>query len=187
MGCVECRETTAFHNAGECKKMKMPNGDVVWVIARADESSPFELTHFIPHRVGDDGAQSEHAVERANGDKEWWRDGKLMRVNAAGVTCGPAIVRVNGDQEWYEDGVLHRDGLAAIIRANGDQEWHRRGALHRVGGPAISREDGSSEWWFNGVRDRADGPAVTNANGDVEWWCAGVRYDSRAEWARVVA
>ena len=47
----------------------------------------------IRHRI--DGP----AIERANGDKSWWKDGQLHRED------GPAVEYANGDKEWFIDGV----------------------------------------------------------------------------------
>jgi hypothetical protein len=38
------------------------------------------------------------AIERANGDKEWWCDGKRHRI------LGPAIERADGSKAWWLDG-----------------------------------------------------------------------------------
>lgn len=52
------------------------------------------------------------AVERDNGDKEWWVNGKRHRLD------GPAIDCANGDYFWYKDGLLHReDGPAISVRS----------------------------------------------------------------------
>jgi hypothetical protein len=50
---------------------------------------------------------------------------------------GPAVVRVNGDKAWYRAGKLHRVGGPAVVRVNGDKAWYRAGKLHRVDGPAV--------------------------------------------------
>ena len=38
------------------------------------------------------------AIERRNGDKEWWVNGRLHRLD------GPAIERADGSKAWYLDG-----------------------------------------------------------------------------------
>ena len=50
-------------------------------------------------------------------------------VNGVGL---PAVERVNGDKEWYVNGQLHRDpvnviSLPAYKGANGDKEWWMNG------------------------------------------------------------
>jgi len=37
-------------------------------------------------------------IERADGTKEWYLNGKLHRID------GPAIERANGDKEWWLNG-----------------------------------------------------------------------------------
>jgi hypothetical protein len=132
-------------------------------------------------------------VERKNGDKEWYQEGKLHR------TDGPAIERKNGYKEWWVDGKRHRtDGPAiegddgynawyikgkrhrtdgpAIERANGGKEWWVDGKRHRTDGPAIEGDDGYNAWYIKGKRHRTDGPAIERANGDKEWWVDGKRH-----------
>ena len=59
------------------------------------------------------------AVERANGDKEWWVNGQQHRE------CGrPAVELANGDKEWV-NGNLHREGgLPAIEDVVDGNEWY---------------------------------------------------------------
>jgi len=119
------------------------------------------------------------AIIRANGEQEWYRNGRLHREN------GPAVIYNSGTQIWYQNGKLHReDGPAveapAVIRADGSQEWWLNGKLHRDDGPAIIWSDGAQEWHLNGELHREDGPAVEDlrckapavirANGRQEWW-----------------
>ena len=40
------------------------------------------------------------AIERADGRKEWWVDGKLHRLD------GPAIEYANGYKSWYVNGEI---------------------------------------------------------------------------------
>jgi hypothetical protein len=53
----------------------------------------------------------------------------------------PAIIWGNGDRAWYKNGKLHRNNdNPAIIRNNGDREWYQNGNLHRNNdNPAIIR------------------------------------------------
>jgi hypothetical protein len=62
---------------------------------------------------------------------------------------GPAIERANGDKEWYVEGKLHRlDGPA--IEWAGTKAWYVEGKLHRLDGPAFEWADGSKLWWVEG-------------------------------------
>ncbi len=67
-----------------------------------------------------------------------WRNaaGKLHRKD------GPAIERANGDKEWYQNGELHRENGPATEYANGDKIWWLNGKTHRKDGPAIERANG---------------------------------------------
>ena len=40
---------------------------------------------------------------------------------------GPAIERAGGDKEWYKNGELHRDDGPAIERADGYKAWYKNG------------------------------------------------------------
>ena len=86
---------------------------------------------------------------------------------------GPAVERVNGDLEWYVNGELHREDGPAIEHANGDKMWYVNGRLHREDGPALERVDGSKHWYLYGQLHRENGPAVEFANGRKEWWLRG--------------
>ena len=58
--------------------------------------------------------------EYANGDKKWWLNGKLHRLD------GPAV-------EW-EIGI---------------KEWWLNGQRHRLDGPAVENADGYKGWFLN--------------------------------------
>ena len=93
-----------------------------------------------PHRL--DGP----AIERANGDKEWWVEGKLHRLD------GPAVECANGDKEWWVKGKFHRLDGPAIEYANGYKVWFVEGKRHRLDGPAVEYTDGFKEWYVEGRR-----------------------------------
>ncbi len=129
------------------------------------------------------------AIERFNGDKEWYINGKLHKENGPAIELddgtkswykngkrhredGPANEFANGDKEWRINDELHRDGGPAVEKANGDKEWYKNGKLHREDGPAIEKANGDKEWLINGKRHRDDGPAVEN-DGRKEWWVNG--------------
>lgn len=44
------------------------------------------------------------AIILPNGDKEWWKDGRLHRCD------GPAIERADGSCEWWRDGQPWKSG-----------------------------------------------------------------------------
>ena len=63
---------------------------------------------------------------------------------------GPAIERADGYKVWYINGKRHREDGPAVEGFNGYKEWYLNGKLHREDGPAIERADGSKEWYING-------------------------------------
>jgi hypothetical protein len=83
------------------------------------------------------------AIEYANGDCEWFIDGKRHRIGE------PAIVWTSG-KHWFVDNKRHRIGAPAIERANGDREWFVEDKRHRIEGPAIEYISGSKLWYLNG-------------------------------------
>ena len=85
-----------------------------------------------------------HAIERANGTREWYVDGKLHRSD------GPAVEYTNGTNEWYVDDKLHRTDGPAIEYSNGYKFWYVDDKRHRIDGPAIEWADGTKFWYVNG-------------------------------------
>jgi hypothetical protein len=67
---------------------------------------------------------------------------------------GPAIERANGDKEWYLNDKLHRTNGPAFEWANGNKQWYLKGKLHRTDGPAIEWVNGWHEWFLNGVEQK---------------------------------
>src|ERR1039458_1402855 len=115
---------------------------------------------------GSISAQKEklHVVVHEDGKKEW-RDGnyQLHRED------GPAIEHANGDWEWCKNGKLHRVGGPAYD-CFGCQRWFINGVLHRDDGPAQEYADGPKEWYINGKKHRDDGPAVEHVDGGQMWY-----------------
>ena len=125
----------------------------------------------------------EPAVERANGDKEWYLNDVRTRTDA------PAIIKSDGSEYWYKNGVLDRDDDEPAVLEYVDtiedgvsepiilfnKYWYTNGNLNRGGGEAaVENADGSREWYTNGKLNRGgDEPAVTRTNGDEEWWTNG--------------
>lgn len=62
---------------------------------------------------------------------------------------GPAIECTNGDKHWYKDGKLHRKNSPATEYNNGDKFWYRDGKLHREDGPAIELTNGIKFWYLD--------------------------------------
>ena len=72
--------------------------------------------------------------------------GQLHRLD------GPAIERANGDKEWYQNDLRHRLDGPAFEGADGTREWYQNGRCHRLDGPAIERVSGNKQWWICGVK-----------------------------------
>jgi hypothetical protein len=83
------------------------------------------------------------------------------------------IIDADGNKEWWFNGKRHREDGPAVEWVNGHKEWWLNGNLHREGGPAIERASGSKQWWLVGNLHREDGPAVEGINGSCEWWLNG--------------
>jgi hypothetical protein len=82
-----------------------------------------------------------------NGNKYWCNDnGELHR------TDGPAIERKDGQLEWWVNGELHRTDGPAIEWSDGDKSWWINGKRHRIDGPAIEYYNGFLEWYVNGKK-----------------------------------
>ena len=65
---------------------------------------------------------------------------------------GPAVERADGTKYWYRDGKCHREDGPAIEDANGDKSWYRDGKYHREDGPAVEyADDGEKYWYLDGV------------------------------------
>ena len=62
------------------------------------------------------------------------------------------VVDLNGNKEWWVDGNLHRVDGPAVEWANGSKWWYINGKLHRVDGPAVEWADGNKWWYFNGEK-----------------------------------
>jgi len=60
---------------------------------------------------------------------------------------GPAIERINGAKAWYKEGKCHRENGPACECSNGDKVWYKKGRLHRIDGPAIEYANGDKSWF----------------------------------------
>ena len=110
------------------------------------------------------------AVECANGDKFWYKKDQLHRED------GPAIEYANGNKCWYKEGKFHREDGPAIEFANGNKEWYKENKLHREDGPAVEYANGDKYWYKDNDLHREGGPAIEWSDGRVEYWLEDVRY-----------
>ena len=76
----------------------------------------------------------------------WYKPG----TNELHREDGPAVERANGYKEWWLNGKLHREDGPAIEWDDGSKSWYLNGKPHREDGPAIEYADGYKEWWLNG-------------------------------------
>ena len=139
------------------------------------------------------------AIEKANGEKYYYINGKLHREG------GPAVVRADGEY-YYINGKTHREDGPAVVCASGHKEYwvngkfyrdgvpdkvldskkfstsiecgkvvcrNELGELHREDGPAVLCPNGDKEYWVNGKRHRKGGPAIEKANGDKYYYING--------------
>jgi hypothetical protein len=73
------------------------------------------------------------AIERANGDKAYYKDGKCHRDNDPVLGPLPAVEYTNGSKYYYKDNKRHRDDdpvlgpMPAIEWANGYKAYYKDG------------------------------------------------------------
>jgi len=60
------------------------------------------------------------------------------------------VICDNGNKCWYEDGELHRLDGPAVENTDGYRVWYKNGERHRLDGPAVENTDGYKEWWIDG-------------------------------------
>jgi len=61
---------------------------------------------------------------------------------------GPALEYANGDKFWYKEGRWHRENSPAIEWINGSKEWYKEGLCHRIDGPAEEWANGEKYWYI---------------------------------------
>lgn len=126
------------------------------------------------HRCDVDGNNVDlPAIERLNGSREWWVNGKRHRCNADGNNVDlPAVLTfftsrfsdksVLATREWWVNGKRSR------CNANGDNTDF----------PALdySKFNKKKEWWVKGIRHRPNGlPAVEDTtNNQTVWYLNGM-------------
>jgi len=59
-------------------------------------------------------------------------------------------VEDNGDKFWYQNGKLHRLDGPACEYADGSMAWYQDGNLHREDGPASEYADEYKFWFIEG-------------------------------------
>ena len=80
------------------------------------------------------------------GTTRWFKDAKCTIRHREN---GPAIERADGHKEWWQNGKRHRTDGPAIEWWDGDKSWWQNGQRHRTDGPAIELNNGSMEWYIN--------------------------------------
>ena len=56
----------------------------------------------------------------------------------------------NGDKYWYQNDKLHRLDGPAVEWGNGTKIWYQNDKLHRLDGPAVEWGNGDKEYWIEG-------------------------------------
>jgi len=81
-----------------------------------------------------------------DGDVFWYKSGTdiLHRED------GPAVERNDGIKEWFQDGKRHRENGPAVTYPDGFKAWWQNGQRHRENGPAIEYVNGDKRWWVKG-------------------------------------
>ncbi len=115
---------------------------------------------------------AKYYVEANTNGTHWYKDPE-MKIHHR--EDGPAIEWANGNKEWYKDGKFDRVGGPAIELTDGTKSWYKDGERHRDDGPAAIGADGYKAWWINGDLHREDGPAVEYPNGNIQYWLKGNR------------
>ena len=82
-----------------------------------------------------------------NGSKWYYSDKELTTLHR---DDGPAYEGANGDKEWFINGKRHRDDGPAIKYTDGSKAWWINGQRHRDDGPAVEWADGSKAWYLTG-------------------------------------
>jgi len=138
------------------------------------------------------------AVEWNDGDKEWYKEGKLHRTDRPAVMfdkiCeswfkkgfrhrldGPAIKWVHGNEDYYIEDIRYTKKefekkvnelkMKTVKLDDRVETYNDKGELHSFNDkPAIEFNNGGKMWLKSGISHRLDGPASVGANG-YEIWC----------------
>lgn len=138
------------------------------------------------------------AVVYANGDVEYWYEGKLCRVQDETL---PAVDTMDL-KKWYTGGVPSRVGGPAIIAykkvdwrhphetnaykwtetrwyyEGGYEVWMENGKYHRIGGASVISSTGiEGSWDLRGLGHRIEGP-LTLPDGGKAWYFKGTKYET---------
>jgi predicted AlkP superfamily phosphohydrolase/phosphomutase len=79
-------------------------------------------------------------VKKFKDRTEYYKDGKLHRDNDR-----PAVEWYNGDKDWYQNGILHRVDGPAVEWANGCKWWYIEGVNYTEEGYAKFLSFGKDE------------------------------------------
>jgi hypothetical protein len=110
--------------------------------------------------------------------KEWYIDGKRHR------TDGPAVEWANGNKEWWINGVIIRiDLLIESGITEFEFKGKRYYITEKPKEKKYHMFDGIREWKTNGLLHRENGPAVEKPDGSKEYWLKGKQYPEEQYWA----
>lgn len=60
------------------------------------------------------------------------------------------VIDKYGNKRWYLNGKLHRVNGPASVSVDGYKAWYLNGNLHREDGPAVESVDGYKAWYLHG-------------------------------------
>ena len=76
---------------------------------------------------------------------------KISNINEIPKNYSGIIEWSNGEKWWYLNGKLHRVDGPAVEFADGSKIWYLNGKSHRTDGPAAEYADGSKFWYLNDI------------------------------------
>lgn len=121
-----------------------------WAVDDEDDDSLISIWYQneLIHRDGDKPAYIDDDCQK------WYINGKLHRDNGQ-----PAIIYKNGNKEWYKDGKLHSYQIKSTLEytpaiSNNDGSYvayYKNGILHRDDDKPALIYNNTMQWYKNGV------------------------------------
>ena len=100
-----------------------------------------------------------------NGDQHW----SDVYGNPHRDNDRPAVIRSNGDRLWYRHGRLHRVGGPALITRHG-YYYHQDGEIHRDHDEPAAITRDSYTWYIHGVCRRSDTELPSNIYPNAQYY-----------------
>jgi hypothetical protein len=112
--------------------------------------------------------------------KDGTTSGKINESKILHRVGGPAIEKADGTKVWWVDGKCHRVDGPAVEHSNGYRMWFVHDKMHRVDGPARESASGAKEWWiddeeytekqFNELIKEINKMSLVMRLTDPRWW-----------------